>query len=306
MCMLYSSSPSRSDVKPRHRTLDSCKLSVARSRRESLHPGTFLSALAALVTVGTISALAATGISPSSAQPSAASLPSAQVFGPPMQFEKNAGQTDRQVEFLAHGPGYTLFLTPTQAVFSLSSLKNSAADEKRGAHHDRRPSGGEAVTLEMDLLGANPHPPVEGLDELPGKASYFLGNKPENWHVGVPTFAKVKYHQVYPGIDLVYYGNQRQLEYDFIVAPKADAKRIAMKIDGADQLEVNSQGDLVAHMNGTKVSWHRPFAFQETQVGRKEIPARFTLKKDRRVGFQLAAYDRTKPLIIDPALVYAT
>ena len=137
-----------------------------------------------------------------------------------MQFEKNDGQTDRQVEFLARGPGYSLFFTPTQAVFSLSSLKNSAIEAMRAGRHDRRRSGGNAVTLEMDLLGANPHPPVEGLDELPGKASYFLGTKPESWQVGVPTFAKVKYHDVYPGIDLIYYGNQRQLEYDFVLDPQ--------------------------------------------------------------------------------------
>src|SRR5207302_4952115 len=197
---------------------------------------------------------------PSLPQPSDVSVASAQIFGLPMQFEKNAGQTDPQVGFLARGPGYTLFLTPTQAVFSLSSRKNSTTDKNHAAPHDGRSSGGDAITLEMDLLGANPHSSVEGLDELPGKASYFIGSKPENWHVGVPTFAKVKYHQIYPGIDLLYYGNQRQLEYDFIVAPKANAKRIALRIDGADQLEVNSQGDLVAHLNGTKVSWHRPFA----------------------------------------------
>src|SRR5947208_30228 len=180
MSMLYSSSPVLS------------------------HPGTFLKSLAALFTAGSISASAATAITPSSPQPSEVSVAAAQIFGLPMQFEKNAGQTDRQVEFLARGPGYTLFLTPTQAVFSLSSRKNSATDEKRAGRHDGRRSGGEPITLEMDLLGANPHPAVEGLDELPGKASYFLGSKPENWHVGVPTFAKVKYHQIYPGIDLLY------------------------------------------------------------------------------------------------------
>src|SRR6266516_2962313 len=145
--MLYSSSSAPPDVNPCHRTLDFCKSSVGYPVRESLYPRVSLSALAALFTSGTISVLVATGVSPSLAQPAAASLPSAQVFGLPMQFEKNAGQTDPQVEFLAHGPGYTLFLTPTQAVFSLSSLKSSAADEKRGAHHDCRPSGGEAVTL---------------------------------------------------------------------------------------------------------------------------------------------------------------
>jgi len=219
MSMLYSSSSARPDVKPRQRTLDSSKSSVGYPVREWLYPGVFLSALAAFFTSGTISVLAATGISLSLAQPAAASLPSAQVFGLPMQFEKNNGQTDPQVEFLARGPGYTLFLTPTQAVFSLSSLKNSAGGEKRAGRHDRRRPGRDAVTLEMDLLGANPHPAVEGLDELPGKTSYFLGNNPENWHVGVPTFAKVNYHQVYPGIDLVYYGNQRQLESTILSLP---------------------------------------------------------------------------------------
>src|SRR5437867_6462980 len=224
--MLYSSSPARTDTKSRHRTLDSSK-STDCAARESLYPGVFLSGLAALFTSGTISVSAATGISSSSAQISVASLPSAQVFGLPMQFEKNAGQTDHQVEFLARGPGYTLFLTATQAVFSLKSVTSSAAAEKRAGRHNHRRSGGDLARLEMDLLEANPRARVEGLDELPGKTSYFLGNRPENWHVGVPTFARVKYHQVYPGIDMVYYGNQRQLEYDFIVAPEADAKRIA-------------------------------------------------------------------------------
>src|SRR5437868_319098 len=288
MSMLYSSSPDRSDLKPCHDLLDSRKSSLASGQQEPSYPGTFLKSLAAIFTTAAISASAATEIVPSVPQPSGASGVSAQIFGLPMQFEKNAGQTDHQVEFLARGPGYTLFLTPTQAVFSLSCLKNSMTDP-----HGRR-SGGNPVTLGMNLLGANPHPAVEGVDELPGKASYFLGSQPENWHVGVPTFSKVKYHQIYPGIDLLYYGNQRQLEYDFMVAPKADAKRIALKIDGADQLEVNSQGELVAHLNGMKVSWHRPFAFQETEAGRKEIPSRFTLKKNRRVGFEVASYDHTK------------
>ena len=158
----------------------------------------------------------------------------------------------------------------------------------------------------MNLLGSNPSPEIEGVDELPGKTSYFIGGDPQKWRAGLPAFARVRYHEVYPGIDLVYYGNQRQLEYDFIVAPKADARRIAMDIDGADRLEVNNEWDLVAHLNGTQVSWRRPVAYQETGAGRKEIPARFTLKKNRRVGFHLSAYDTTKPLIIDPALVYAT
>ena len=161
MFMLYLSCTARSDVKLPHRTLDSSKSGDC-AARESLFPGVFLSGLAALFASGTISVSAATGISSASAQISAASLPSAQVFGLPMQFEKNAGQTDHQVEFLARGPGYTLFLTPTQAVFSLRSVTSSAAAEKRAGRHNHRRSRGDLARLEMDLLDANPCARVEG------------------------------------------------------------------------------------------------------------------------------------------------
>ena len=146
--MLYLSCTARSDVTLPHRTLDSSKSGDC-ATRESLFPGVFLSGLAALFTSGTISVSAATGISPALAQISAASQPSAQVFGLPMQFEKNAGQTDRQVEFLARGPGYTLFLTATQAVFSLKSVTSSAAAGKRDGRHNQGRSGGDLATLEM-------------------------------------------------------------------------------------------------------------------------------------------------------------
>src|SRR2546426_1290211 len=138
MSMLYSSSPAPSHLKPCHDLLDSRKFSLASARREPSYPGTFLMSVAALFTAGSISASAATAITPSSPQPSEVSVASAQIFGLPMQFEKNAGQTDQQVQFLARGSGYTLFLTPTQAVFSLSFLKNAATDEKRAGRHDGR------------------------------------------------------------------------------------------------------------------------------------------------------------------------
>ena len=258
-----------------------------------------LKSVLGLLTIGLLSLADISSIAQAAADPV---LP-AQVLSLPMQFEKNAGQTDPQVEYLARGPGYTLFLTPTRAVFSLSPAKGSGGAAKRAGQHQ---SNNDVATLEMNLVGANPHPSVEGLDQLPGKTSYFLGNNPENWHVGVPTYARIQYHDVYPGIDLIYYGNHRQLEYDFIVAPGANAKRIGLKIEGADKLEVDSQGDLVAHIHNIKVSWNRPHVYQETEGGRKQIIARFVLKKNQRIGFEVGAYDPAKPLIIDPALVYST
>src|SRR5439155_25925589 len=133
--------------------------------RELLYAGVFLGTFAALFASGTIGVLAATSVSPTLAQPSSASVRATQVFGLPMQFEKNAGQTDHQVEFLARGLGYTVFLTPTQAVFSLRSVTSSAAAEKRAGRHNHRRSRGDLARLEMDLLDANPGARGEGQDE---------------------------------------------------------------------------------------------------------------------------------------------
>ena len=119
----------------------------------------------------------------------------------PLSFEANQGQTDSQVKFVSRGTGYSLFLTSTEAVLSLKAPSSSA------------------VVLKMKLVGANPSPQLTGRDELPGKSNYFIGNDPSKWRTNVTTYAKVKYADVYPGVDLVYYGNQRQLEYDFLVAP---------------------------------------------------------------------------------------
>src|SRR5439155_20562994 len=159
--------------------------------------------LAVLLTAATLAALAGGAPNPGFAAQPIAPRPSAQFFGLPMQFEKNAGQTDSQVDFLARGPGYALFLTPTQAVFSLTSAKTQPAKDRGSRRHREQATRGtsQQITLHMNLQSANPHPLAEGIDQSPGVFNYFLGNKPENWHVGVPAFAKVKYHAVYRGID---------------------------------------------------------------------------------------------------------
>src|SRR5713101_4470945 len=151
----------------------------------------------------------------------------------PLIFELNAGQTSPAVKFLSRGAGYTLFLTPAEMVLGFAAT----------SRHD-------AATLRMKLAGANPQPRIIGLEELPGKVNYFLGSDPAQWRTNVPTYAKVRYESIYPGVDLIYYGDQRRFEYDFIVAPGADPRAITLAFEGPEQLAVDAQGDLVFEVAG--------------------------------------------------------
>ncbi len=206
----------------------------------------------------------------------------------PLIFEANRGQTDARVKFLSRGRGYTLFLTESEAVLSL-----------RGAE-------GKGRVLRVKLLGAKAEPKMTGLDRLPGVSNYFLGRDRSKWRTGVPHYAKVGYEGVYPGIDLVFYGtNQRQLEYDFIVQPGADPARIRLAIEGAKRLEIDGSGDLVAHLPGGEVRFKKPVIYQEADGAKRPVAGGYVLK-DGRVTFEIAAYDRTKPLVIDPVLAYST
>jgi hypothetical protein len=158
----------------------------------------------------------------------------------------------------------------------------------------------------MRLLKANPTSAVVGLEELPGKANYFIGNDPRKWHVNVPLFERVRYQNVYPGIDLLYYGNQRQLEYDFVVAPGADPSHIQIGIRGASMSSLGENGDLMLAMDGRGgIRWHKPVAYQDENGFRREVAASYVLKKHNRIGFEIGYYDLKKPLFIDP-LIYST
>jgi uncharacterized repeat protein (TIGR01451 family) len=159
----------------------------------------------------------------------------------------------------------------------------------------------------MQLVGANPSTQVVGLDELPGRSHYLVGNDPEKWRTYVPTYAKVKYEEVYPGVDLIYYGNQRQLEYDFVVAPGADPTVITLAFSGVSSLEMDSVGDLVLRADNEEIRLHKPYVYQEVHGVRQPISASYKrLGSEPKVGFQIAAYDASKPLIIDPILNYFT
>ena len=232
----------------------------------------------------------------------------------PLSFEANQGQTAPEVKFISRGPGYNLFLNSTEAVLSLSSPQSSqraqrmtsnflSASSAPSAVNDPNP---KSVALRMKLVGANPHPEVAGLEELPGRSNYFIGNDPSKWRTNVPTYAKVQYKDVYPGVDLVYYGNQRQLEYDLIVAPGADPEVIQLAFEGEHHLEIDAQGDLVLSTAGGQVRLHKPLVYQQVDSVRREIAGSYVLSGERQVGFQVAAYDASQPLVIDPALSYST
>lgn len=227
----------------------------------------------------------------------------------PLSFEANQGQTDGRVKFLSRTSGYSLFLTEDEAVLTLSGGKANTRKAKIMGTARTLQSGMAAPksgsVLRMKLRNADPAAKVTGMDELAGTSNYFIGNDPKRWRSGVPTYGKVKYEGIYSGIDLVYYGNQRQLEYDFIVAPGADPRRIAFDVIGAKRIRRDEHGDLVLKTGEGEIRWHKPVAYQEKNGARHLVAARYAIKDRNRVGFELAKYDPSRPLYIDP-LIYST
>jgi hypothetical protein len=230
-------------------------------------------------------------------------------------FEPNQGQTDDQVKFLSRGKGFMLFLTPTEAVLALAKTSGP---------------GSQSGTLRLKLEGANPEAEVVALDVLPSKSNYFIGNDSRKWRANVPNYARVRFKNVYPGVDLIYYGNQRQVEYDFVVAPGADPSPIMLAIGGASDgrrsgsrgpVQIDCSGNLVVHTTGGKVHLRKPVVYQLSQGDgdRTYLDGRYVLRssatqggeagfanREHKIRFQLAAYDRTKAVVIDPVLTYST
>jgi len=228
----------------------------------------------------------------------------------PLGFEANQGQTDPQVRFLSRGNGYSLFLTDTAATLALTKRDASAAERGQAIGIEKKlassAKSGKTDVVRMELVGTSHGLRVAGDDKLPGTANYFIGNDPAKWRQNVPTYGKVRYSGVYPGVDLVYYGNQRQLEYDFVVAPNAEAKSIKLHFAGADKLELDSNGDLKVIAKNGQVSFRKPVAYQEESGRRQPVEGRFTLLARNTVSFTLGSYDRSQSVVIDPTLAYST
>ena len=224
----------------------------------------------------------------------------------PLVFEADDVEGSR---FFCRGPGSQLWLSPVEAVLTFNLARNGhrrspGVEAPASRATDDPPAG---APLRIKWVGANVKARAVPAEELPTKANYFIGNNPDQWRTQVPTFGKVRYQTVYPGIDLVYYGNQRQLEYDFVVAPGANPETIAWGYEGVESIQFEDGGDLIVHTVGGKVRQHRPVAYQKVNGERKQISAGYVFREGggRIVGFEIGAYDQTQPLIIDPVLVYS-
>jgi hypothetical protein len=277
--------------------------------------------------------------------------------GLPLSFEPNRGQADSYYRFLTHGGGYTLFLADREAVLEIpldSAIRDTklpiAKRRRMASAHAATPGAGWAKGLKdnparatesvrLQLLGAKATPPT-GADPLPGRVNYYIGNDPKKWHENIETYAQVEYHDVYPGVDLVYHGWQGQLEYDFVVAPGADPGAIALAVGAVREppgehhrapLQVAGNGDLLIPSAAGDVRFRKPVVYQEEQStvdssqlkvqdetnnsnlvnpkssieNRKFISGHYLLDTQYHVHFALGPYDHSKELVIDPAIVYS-
>ncbi len=223
----------------------------------------------------------------------------------PLAFEANQGQTDPQVKFLAHGSGYTIFLTAGQMVLDLrpsAVLSNAAKSSAAPAASQKTTS----AVIQINMVGANPNPKVAGEDLQAGNVNYFIGKDPKKWQTNVAIYKQVRYKDVYPGIDLVYYGNQSRVEHDFVIAPGADPSQVQLDVIGVDRLSIAANGDLSLHKGTDEVELQAPVIYQEFHGLRVPVTGQYTVRNSTRVSFALGPYDKTMPLVIDPVLVYGT
>jgi hypothetical protein len=207
----------------------------------------------------------------------------------PLRFEPHPTPDGGKI-FVSRGTGYAFVWNGDEAAIFLKHEDTIANTDVR-----------------MKLLGAASNPPIKGIDRLPGKSHYFLGNEPGKWRTDVPHYARVRATDVYPGIDLVIYGNEQQLEYDFLLGPGVDPAVLTLGFEGVDHMEINEHGDLVLHVPGGELIHRAPYAYQQVDGAEKPVASRYDLRPDGAVGFELlAAYDGDRPLVIDPVLVYST
>jgi hypothetical protein len=190
-------------------------------------------------------------------------------------------------------------------------LPASSHREFEPQHQAATPDVAPASVLSLRLVNANPKAEISGLRELPGRSNYFFGKDPKKWRTNVPNYAKVRYQHIYPGVDLVYYGNQRRLEHDFVVSPGADPSKIQLAIEGAQALRLDRDGNVVARVDSGDVVLRKPAVYQpgnrKSQIQNpKSVEGRFVLRAENRVGFEIGAYDGSRPVVIDPVLEYST
>ena len=201
----------------------------------------------------------------------------------PLAFETNKGQADPRVQFLSRQNGSELFLTSTAAILRMRDSR-----------------------FTLKFRGANPKAIVSGGEQLPGYRNYLRGKDPAKWQTNVPTFRKVTYQEIYPGINLSYYGNRRDLEYDFEVLPGANPDDIRLAFDAQVRPRISADGDLILRTRTAEIVEQKPLVYQEIDGEGRMIEGHYVLLKNREAAFEVGEYDRGKTLVIDPTLVYST
>jgi len=217
----------------------------------------------------------------------------------PLYFEINQGQADAQVKFVSRGAGHTILLTPSRAALILTERERG----RTGSKTERKTSG---TVVNMAFVGANRRPEISGMEELSGKSNYFIGKDPGKWRTNIATYGRVLYRELYPGIDLVFYGCKGKLEYDFVVRPGADPRQIVLGFSGTNGMQIDTQGDLMLRTGLGVIRQRKPLVYQEIDGVRRAISGSYVLRGRHQVGLRTAAYDHRTPLIIDPVLSYST
>ena len=203
----------------------------------------------------------------------------------PLHFEP----TSDEGRFLARSGGYSVLIGAGDSAIGIPGAK-----------------AGPMRVLRFTFDHANAAAQLEPIEPLPGVANYYVGQDPSKWRLGVRTFAKLRTKDVYPGVDVVYYGDHRRLEFDFVVAPMANARAIALTLSGMDKLYVNSDGDLVAEVNGQPVRFAKPYAYQKVAGLAKRVSAEYALSAPNKAELKLGDYDMNRELVIDPVMSYST
>jgi len=237
----------------------------------------------------------------------------------PVAFEPNDGQAEAAVKYIARGRGYKLYLTSSEAVFSLRGARTRSAAQQMVEHKRlgprrvkdlaRQRTGTQEqmdfASIHIHLLGGDPLAGMAALEPQSGKVNYFIGNDSSKWHSDIPLFARVVYEKIYPGIDLAFAGGS-QLEFAYVVNPNADPRSIALGITGAEKIKTTDAGDLVLGTSSGPVQMHRPIAYQEQNGVRELVPAQFEVTDSGKVSFNLGSYDHSRQLVIDPTITYST
>ncbi|MGB2592707.1 MAG: SBBP repeat-containing protein, partial [Candidatus Acidiferrum sp.] len=233
----------------------------------------------------------------------------------PLSFESDVNGPVGQHWFAAAGRGYRLSLFPQEAVLDLiAPSKNTVTNPpltRHGRHSHFAVSHSDSLqaknhsTLHLTVVNGSPNAQISGLEELPGKTLYFEGKDSRKWRTSVRNYARVQYRGIYPGVDLLYYGNQHQLEYDFIVAPGANPDQIRLSVSGASRVELDRQGNLLLATEQGEVLLRKPVVYQQMDNTRREVASNFRVE-GQEVSFAVGDYDRSRQLVIDPSLNYAT